>query len=225
LIVKTKDLTRTYRLGASIITAVNGVSLEIEGATFVSIVGSSGSGKTTLLNLIGLNDQPTSGKILFKDRDTSLLTDRERRRIRLRSIGFVFQNFNLLPTLTAQENVELPLALAKTPPKLQTEKAINLLEAVGLNERLKHRPKELSSGEMQRVAVARALANDPSLILADEPTGELDSETGHEVMELLLDLCREHKTTIVVATHDEGVAKAADVKYSIRDGLIKRETG
>lgn len=225
MIVKTEGLTRTYRLGASTIMAVKGASLEIEEATFVSIVGPSGSGKTTLLNLIGLNDQPTSGRILFKNRDTSLLTDRERRRVRLHGIGFVFQNFNLLPTLTAQENVELPLALAKTPTKLQTGKAVRLLEAVGLTERLQHRPKELSSGEMQRVAIARALANDPSLILADEPTGELDSKTGHEVMELLLDLCREHKTTIIVATHEEGIAKAADVKYSIKDGLIKRETG
>jgi putative ABC transport system ATP-binding protein len=225
LIVETQELTRVYRLGASIIAAVNKASLEIKESTFVSIAGSSGSGKTTLLNLIGLNDRPTSGKVFFKNEDTSLLSDRERRQIRLRNIGFVFQTFNLLPTLTALENVELPLALAKIPPKPQKEKAIQLLETVGLTGRLQHRPKELSTGEMQRVAIARALANNPFLILADEPTGELDSETGYEIIKLLLNLCRKHKTTVVVATHDERVAKASDVKYRMRDGLITRDFG
>jgi putative ABC transport system ATP-binding protein len=225
LIVETQKLTRMYRLGASVIVAVNKVSLEIKETTFVSIAGPSGSGKTTLLNLIGLNDHPTSGKVFFKNEDTSLLSDRERREIRLRNIGFVFQTFNLLPTLTALENVELPLALAKIPPKPQREKAIQLLEAVGLTGRLQHRPKELSTGEMQRVAIARALANNPFLILADEPTGELDSETGCEITKLLLSLCKKHKTTVVVATHDERVAKASDVKYSMRDGMIMQDVG
>ncbi len=225
MIAETQELTRTYRLGASVIVAVNKVSLEIKEATFVSIAGPSGSGKTTLLNLIGLNDRPTSGKVFFKNEDTSLLSDRERREIRLRNIGFVFQTFNLLPTLTALENVELPLALAKIPPKPQREKAVQLLEAVGLTGRLQHRPKELSTGEMQRVAIARALANNPFLILADEPTGELDSETGCEIIKLLLSLCRKHKTTVVVTTHDERVAKASDVKYSMRDGMIMRDVG
>jgi putative ABC transport system ATP-binding protein len=201
--------------------AVNKVNLEIKEATFVSIVGPSGSGKTTLLNLIGLSDHPTSGKVFFKNQNTSLLTDKKRRKIRLQNIGFVFQTFNLLPTLTALENVELPMALAKIPPSPQREKAIQLLEAVGLTDRLQHRPKEMSTGEMQRVAIARALANNPCLILADEPTGELDSDTGHEIIKLLLGLSRKHKTTIVVATHDERVAKASDVNYSIRDGLIR----
>jgi len=219
--VKTQELTRTYRLGASVIVALNKVNLEVKEATFVSIVGPSGSGKTTLLNLIGLNDHPTSGKVFFKEGDTSLLSDKERRKTRLRNIGFVFQTFNLLPTLTSLENVELPLALGKVPSKLQKEKAIQLLEAVRLADRLQHRPRELSTGEMQRVAIARALANNPSLILADEPTGELDSETGYEIIKLLLSLCREHKTTVVVATHDEKVAEASDVKYSIQDGVIK----
>ena len=225
MIVKTQELTRTYRLGTSIITAVNQVDLEIKEVAFVSIVGPSGSGKTTLLNLIGLNDHPTSGKVFFKNKDTSLLTDKERRKIRLQNIGFVFQTFNLLPTLTALENVELPLALAKIPPKLQRRKAIQLLEAVGLADRIQHRPKELSTGEMQRVAIARALANNPCLVLADEPTGELDSETGYEIIKLLLSLCRKHKTTVVVATHDKRVAEASDVKYSIRDGVITQDGG
>lgn len=220
MIVKTQELTRTYRLGASVIKAVNKVNLEIEEATFVSIVGSSGSGKTTLLNLIGLNDHPTSGKVFFKNEDTSLLTDKERRKIRLQNIGFIFQTFNLLPTLTALENVELPLALAKIPPKLQRKKAIQLLEAVGLTDRFQHRPKELSTGEMQRVAIARALANNPCLILADEPTGELDSETGSEIVKLLSDLCKKRKTTIIVATHDEKMMEKVDITYRIRDGSI-----
>jgi ABC-type lipoprotein export system ATPase subunit len=222
LIIQTRDLTRTYRRGASVITAVNEVTLTIEDSTFVSIVGPSGSGKTTLLHLLGLNDQPTSGTILFQNRDTSRLTARERRRIRLRNIGFVFQSFNLLPTLTALENVELPLALAQTSPTQQRKTALQLLDAVGLASRLPHRPRELSAGEMQRVAIARALANRPCLILADEPTGELDSDTGQDIIQLLLRVCRERQATIVVATHDAHVAKAADVHYVIRDGVIAR---
>jgi putative ABC transport system ATP-binding protein len=223
LIAKTQELTRKYHLGPSVIVAVNQVSLEINEAAFVSITGPSGSGKTTLLNLIGLNDRPTSGKVFFMNKDMSLLSDRERREIRLRNIGFVFQTFNLLPTLTALENVELPLALAKIPTKLQREKAVELLETVGLSVRLQHRPRELSTGEMQRVAIARALANNPSLILADEPTGELDSETGCEITKLLLSLCRKRKATIVVTTHDEKVASASDVNYIMRDGEILRD--
>jgi putative ABC transport system ATP-binding protein len=222
LIINTTDLTRVYRLGASSIIAVNKVNLQIEEATFVAIAGPSGSGKTTLLNLMGLNDQPTSGKVFFKDKDTSLLTDRTRRKIRLQNIGFVFQTFNLLPTLTALENVELPMALTKVPRKTQRKKATELLEAVGLINRLQHRPKELSMGEMQRVAIARALANNPSLILADEPTGELDSETGTDIIKLLSDLCRKRKTTVIVATHDEKIVEVADVTYRIRDGSITR---
>jgi ABC-type lipoprotein export system ATPase subunit len=207
-------------LGSSLIVAVRKVNLEIEDATFVVIVGPSGSGKTTLLNLIGLIDHPTSGKVFFQGKDTSLLTRKELRKIRLQSIGFVFQNFNLIPTLTALENVELPMALAGVPIETQRKTAIQLLETVGLSSRMEHRPKELSYGEMQRVAIARALANDPSLIIADEPTGELDSETGLKIVELLSALCRELKKTIIVATHDEQITKAADITYQIRDGSI-----
>lgn len=224
MIVKTVGLTRTYRLGASIITAVSEVNLEIKEATFVSILGPSGAGKTTLLNLIGLNDYPTAGKVIFKGEDTSLLTDNKRRKIRLRDIGFIFQTFNLLPTLTALENVELPMALAKISLKEQRERATQLLESVGLKDRIQHRPKELSTGEMQRVAIARALANSPSLILADEPTGELDSETGSEIIKLLFNLCRKQKTTVIVATHDKKVAKIADITYEIRDGSLHKLT-
>lgn len=223
MIVKTVELTRIYRLGSSHITAVNKVNLKVDKANLVSIIGPSGSGKTTLLNLIGLNDKPTSGKILFNGEDTSLLSESERRKIKLQHIGFIFQTFNLLPTLTALENVELPMALAKFSQKEQRVKAVTLLETVGLAERLQHRPKQLSAGEMQRVAIARALVNNPSVILADEPTGELDSKTGYEIINLLSDLCKKQKTTVVLATHDERVTKVSDVTYRICDGSITLE--
>ena len=223
MIVRTLELTRIYRLGSSRIMAVNKVNLEVDKANLVAIIGPSGSGKTTLLHLIGLNDHPTSGKVFINEKDTSLLTEKERRKTRLQNIGFVFQTFNLLPTLTALENVELPMALANIPQETQRRRAVQLLEAVGLASRLQHRPRELSTGEMQRVAIARATANNPSLILADEPTGELDSETGFEIIELLSDLCKKQKTAAIVATHDEKMIEFADVTYRIRDGSIRQE--
>jgi ABC-type lipoprotein export system ATPase subunit len=221
--IKTTDLTRTYRLGSSEITAVNRVDLEINEAIFMAIVGPSGSGKSTLLNLIGLNDYPTFGKIFVDNADVSLLSSSERRKIRLFRMGFVFQTFNLLPTLNALENVELPMALAAKPQKEQKEKALRLLEAVGLGNRLFHRPKELSIGEMQRVAIARALANNPEIIIADEPTGELDSKTAKEIIALLFDINRKEKTTVVVATHDEKIVETADTIYAIQDGKLRLE--
>ena len=221
--IKTTDLTKTYHLGSSEITAVNKVNLEINEAIFIAIVGPSGSGKSTLLNLIGLNDYPTFGKIFVDDADVSLLSSRERRKIRLFRMGFVFQTFNLLPTLNALENVELPMALAIKPQKEQREKALRLLEAVGLSNRLFHRPKELSIGEMQRVAIARALANNPEIIIADEPTGELDSKTAKEIIALLFDINRKEKTTVVVATHDEKIVETADTIYAIQDGNLRLE--
>jgi putative ABC transport system ATP-binding protein len=220
MIIKTSDLTRVFRLGSTEIVAVNKVNLEIEENSFVSIIGPSGSGKTTLLNLLGLNDKPSYGRIFFEGKDVTKMSDEERRRTRLLRMGFVFQNFNLLPTLTSLENIELPLMLIGKSSKEQREKAIHLLKLVGLESRKDHRPKELSMGEMQRVAIARALANNPSLIIADEPTGELDSETGREIIELLHRLCKEQKTTVIVATHDEKITKASDVIYKMRDGSI-----
>ena len=221
--IKTVDLTRTYRIGPSKITAVNKANLEVNNATFAAIVGPSGSGKSTLLNLLGLNDCSTSGKIFIDNTDTSLLSGRERRKIRLFRMGFVFQTFNLLPTLNALENVELPLALAGKSPKGQREKAMRLLGNVGLGNRVYHRPKELSIGEMQRVAIARALANDPEVIIADEPTGELDSKTAKEIIELLFDINRKRETTVIVATHDEKIVEASDTLYAIRDGELRLE--
>lgn len=223
MIVRTLELTRIYRLGSSRIMAVNKVNLEVDKANLVAIIGPSGSGKTTLLNLIGLNDHPTFGKVFINEKDTSLLAEKERRKIRLQNIGFVFQTFNLLPTLTALENVELPMALANISQETQRRRAVQLLETVGLASRLQHRPKELSTGEMQRVAIARALANSPSLILADEPTGELDSETGFEIIKLLSDMCRKQKAAVMIVTHDEKMVEFADVTYRIHDGLIIQE--
>jgi putative ABC transport system ATP-binding protein len=221
--IKTVDLTKTYKVGSSTITAVDKVNFEINEAKFITIVGPSGSGKTTLLNLIGLNDYPTSGKIFIDDLDSSLLPNRERRKIRLLGMGFVFQTFNLLPTLNAIENVELPMALVGKSQKEQKEKAVKLLETVGLEKRLHHRPKQLSMGEMQRVAIARALANDPEIIIADEPTGELDSKTAQEIISLLFEVNRKEKTAVIVATHDEKIIDVADTIYSIQDGKLRLE--
>jgi putative ABC transport system ATP-binding protein len=221
--IKTVDLTKTYRLGSSEITAVNKVSFEFDEPSFTAIIGPSGSGKSTLLNLVGLNDHPTSGKIFIDGTETSLLSGSERRKIRLLRMGFVFQTFNLLPTLNALENVELPMTLAGKPRKEQRQKAVELLEAVGLNNRLFHRPRELSMGEMQRVAIARALANSPEIIIADEPTGELDSKTAKEIISLLFEINREEKTAIIVATHDEKIVDAADFIYTIQDGKLSFE--
>lgn len=222
--IKAVDLTRTFHVGSSNITAVNNVNLEVEEAKFTAIVGPSGSGKSTLLNLIGLNDYQTSGKIFVDNADASLLSGRERRRIRLLRMGFVFQTFNLLPTLNALENVELPMALAGMPQREQRENALRLLEAVGLSTRAAHRPKELSMGEMQRVAIARALANNPEIIFADEPTGELDSETGKEIIGLLSEINLKEKTTIIVATHDQKIVEAANVLCRIQDGRLRLES-
>jgi len=221
--IKTVDLTKTYRLGPSEITAVNKVNFEVNEARFIAIVGPSGSGKSTLLNLVGLNDYPTSGKIFIDDADALLLSSSKRRKIRLFRMGFVFQTFNLLPTLTALENVELPMSLADKPQKEQREKALRLLETVGLGKRLFHRPKELSMGEMQRVAIARALANNPEIIIADEPTGELDSKTAKEIIALLFDINRKEKTAVIVATHDEKIVDVADTIYTIQDGRLRLE--
>jgi len=222
--IKTVDLTRKFHVGSSEIIAVNKVNMEVKESTFIAIVGPSGSGKSTLLNLLGLNDQPTRGKILLGNVDVSLLPNQERRKIRLLCMGFVFQTFNLLPTLTALENVELPLALAGQPFEEQRSKATKLLESVALENRLHHRPKELSIGEMQRVAIARAIANDPKILLADEPTGELDSKTAEEIISLILDINKKQKTTTVVASHDLKIIEAADITYIIEDGKLELET-
>lgn len=219
--VRTEGLTRTFRVGSSEIAAVDRVDLEINEPDFIAIVGRSGSGKSTLLNLIGLNDRPTSGKIFIDDTDASQLSSSQRRNTRLFRMGFVFQTFNLFPILNALENVELPMALAGKPRGLQSERATSLLKAVGLDKRLHHRPKQLSMGEMQRVVVARAMANNPEVIIADEPTGELDSGTAFEIITLLHDINRKDRKTVIIATHDEKIVDLADAVYTIHDGKMK----
>jgi len=218
--IRTVGLTKTYRVGAADICAVDKVNLEVDGAEFIAVVGPSGSGKSTLLNLVGLNDVPTSGKIYVDEADTSGFSGGRRRRFRLLRMGFVFQTFNLFPTLNAVENVELPLALAGKPRMDQRERAVKLLETVCLGNRIFHRPRELSMGEMQRVAIARALANDPEIVIADEPTGELDSVTAGEIISLLFDISKKEGRTVLVATHDEKVVDVADAVYRIQDGRL-----
>jgi putative ABC transport system ATP-binding protein len=219
--IQTEDLTRTFQVGTSEITAVNDVTMEINRSELIAIVGRSGSGKSTFLNLIGLNDTPTSGKIRIDGTETKLLSGSERRTIRRTKMGFIFQTFNLFPTLSAQENVELPLSLRGKPQEEQHQKASKLLEIVGLLNRINHRPKQLSMGEMQRVAIARALANSPEIIIADEPTGELDSKTAEEIITLLQRINESEKTTVVVATHDEKIVEAADTVYTMQDGKLE----
>jgi putative ABC transport system ATP-binding protein len=218
--IKAAGLTKSYDVGSSEVVAVNKVNLEISEPSFVAVIGPSGSGKSTLLNLIGLNDRPTSGKIYFDDVDVFEISENSRRRIRRERLGFIFQSFNLLPTLSALENVEVPLAFAGKTESEQQEEAITLLKMVGLEKRIAHRPRQLSMGEMQRVAIARALVAKPEMVIADEPTGELDSETGKEIVGLLARINREMKTTLIVATHDEKVVKEADRIYRIRDGRL-----
>jgi len=221
MIIKTVNLTKIYRRGSMAIKAVDNVNLNVKKGSFVSIVGPSGAGKTTLLNLIGLIDKPTSGRIFFNEVDTSLLSERERRKIRLLKIGFIFQTFNLLPQLTALENVELPMALMGASSHKQRERAMKLLEAVGLRDKWNSLPRWLSVGEMRRVTIARALANEPQLILADEPTGDLDSKTGSKIIDLLHSLHREKKTTFIIATHDEKVARVSEKVYMMHNGRLE----
>jgi putative ABC transport system ATP-binding protein len=223
--IRTVNLTRSFRVGSSEITAVKAANLEINEPKLITIIGPSGSGKSTLLNLIGLNDYPTSGEVFIDDSNTSQLSGSERRKIRSARIGFIFQTFNLFPTLSALENVELPMSLVNKSQKEQLERAMKLLETVGLAHRHDHRPKQLSMGEMQRVAIARALANKPEIIIADEPTGELDSATAKEIISLLQDINQREKTTVVVATHDEKIIDAADLVYTMQDGQLKPKRG
>ena len=218
-LVRAEDVRRDYRLGDDVVHAVRGVTLTIESGEWVAIVGPSGCGKSTLLNLLGAIDTPSSGRVLVKERDVSSLGDREATQFRLREVGFVFQRFYLVPALTAMENIELPLAEAGLGKADRRARATELLAYVGLAERARHRPSQLSGGEQQRVAIARALANRPAMLLADEPTGELDARTGAEIIALLSRLNREG-TTVVVVTHDEELAGAAHRVVHMRDGVV-----
>jgi ABC-type lipoprotein export system ATPase subunit len=219
-----ENVSRTFVAGDTRVTAVSGVNLALETGDFVALVGPSGCGKSTLLHLCGAMDQPTSGRIDLEGRALDALTDDELTRVRLARVGFVFQFFNLLPTLTVQENVALPLLLARSRPAAADRAAQTLLERVGLGGRRAHYPRQLSGGEMQRVALARALVHRPALLVADEPTGNLDSENGRVVLDLLDELNRETGVTILLATHAPELAAAAHRVLRMRDGRIESDT-
>jgi ABC-type lipoprotein export system ATPase subunit len=220
IIVRTTKLSRIYQLGSQEIRAVNRLDLAIPHGSLTVVKGRSGSGKTTLLNLIGGLDYPTSGEVYVTAKKLSQLSDRELTEMRRNTIGFVFQSFALLPTFSAYENVELPLRMNRAEPERRNKRVTQCLEMVGLGDWWDHRPYELSGGQQQRLAIARALANSPALILADEPTGELDSHTGRDIIGLLQSLVRELGITIVIATHDPAVEECATVIYELRDGKI-----
>jgi len=207
-------------MGKLDVSALNGVNLRVEAGEFMSIMGASGSGKTTLLNLIGALDRPTEGKVFIKENDIAGLDDNELAELRNREIGFVFQFFNLMGRMSALKNVEMPMAFAGVPQEKRKGRATELLEEVGLADRLDHRPTELSGGEQQRVAIARALVNDPSVVLCDEPTGNVDTETGKEILEILRKMNREQRQTFVIVTHDPLVASSVDRIARMQDGLI-----
>lgn len=220
--IRLENIEKHYALGNTIVRALDGVSLEINRGDYLSIMGPSGSGKSTLLHILGCLDVPTNGTYFLEDVDISHLSDRELSRIRNQHFGFIFQSYNLLPELTALENAELPMAYKNLSSKERRERAEFLLEKVGLSHRLKHYPSQMSGGEQQRVAIARALANDPTLILADEPTGNLPSEQGDEIMEMICKL-NDEGATIVVVTHDPKVGSHAKKLLRLKDGKIVYE--
>ena len=216
-----EDLRKIYLMGSQEVRALDGVTSTFASGSFWAIMGPSGSGKSTLLNLLGCLDRPTSGRYIIEGRDVSALTDDQLSEIRLKHVGFIFQSFNLIAQLTVEENIHLPLYYLGWDPARSRERARELASLVGLEDRLDHRPAELSGGQQQRVAIARALANDPAILLADEPTGNLDTVTGEEIMELLARLNREGKTVIMV-THERNIASFARSQLFMKDGVVER---
>ncbi len=219
-VVELQDISKSYRMDKQELHILKNINLKIDKGERVAIMGPSGSGKSTLLHLIGCLDRPSSGKVLIDGTDISKLTDNELAKIRSEKIGFVFQFFYLIPTLTAIGNVMLPMTFGKIPKSQHKKKAEELLKAVGLEDRMYHKRSELSGGEVQRVAIARAMANNPQIILADEPTGNLDSESGKEIMNLLIKLNEEQKITLVIVTHENIIASHAERVINLKDGEL-----
>jgi putative ABC transport system ATP-binding protein len=222
-IIETKDIKKTYRMGAEEVQALKSVSIEVNKGEYVAFMGPSGSGKSTLMNIIGCLDTPTSGIYILNGKDVSDMSENELAEIRNKEIGFVFQTFNLLPRASCLENVALPLIYAGYGKAEREEKAFQALKNVGLGDRVNHKPNELSGGQRQRVAIARALVNDPSIILADEPTGNLDSKTSYDIMELFHEL-HQKGNTIIMVTHEDDIAHYAHRIVRLRDGLVKSDT-
>jgi len=223
IMIKTTDITRKYQMGTETVHALNGVSININKGEYVAFMGPSGSGKSTLMNIIGCLDTPTGGTYILNENDVSHLSENELAEIRNREIGFVFQTFNLLPRATSLENVALPLIYAGYGRDDREEKALQALDNVSLGDRASHKPNELSGGQRQRVAIARALVNNPSIILADEPTGNLDSKTSYDIMDLFQKL-HDAGNTIIMVTHEEDIARYAHRIVRLRDGLIESDT-
>jgi len=221
-VVRTKDLAKEYTMGGITLRALDGVKLDIHRGEYISIMGPSGSGKSTLFNMIGGLDKPTTGTVFINDVDMAQLDAQELAYLRCRTIGYIFQSFNLIPVMTALENVTLPTIFAGTSTDEGIERGVELLNLVGLGDRLHHKPMELSGGQQQRVAIARALANAPTIVLADEPTGNLDLKTGKEIIDLLKQLNRDQGVTIISATHDLKMIDVSDRVVWIRDGRIER---
>jgi putative ABC transport system ATP-binding protein len=219
-VIEANGLTKVYKMGEMEVHALRGLSMQVGRGEVIAIMGPSGSGKSTLMNIIGCLDRPTGGEYLLDGESVAKLNDDQLATIRNRKVGFVFQSFNLLPRATALANVELPMRYAGARGG-RRERALEALEKVGLGDRTTHRPNELSGGQQQRVAIARALVNDPAIILADEPTGNLDTKSGHEIMELLLSLNREQGTTLIIVTHDSDVAANTQRVVHIRDGVVE----
>jgi len=219
-LIKLRNVWKTFKIGGAETRVLQGLNLHIWKGDFVAVIGASGSGKSTALNMMGLLDAPTSGNIFLNGKDLFFLTDEERASLRSQKFGFVFQQYNLIPWLTAYENVSLPLIFARK--KVETGKLEMDFEKIGLKERLTHRPFELSGGEQQRVALLRALANNPEIIIGDEPTGNLDSATGNKILEMLIDLNKAQRKTLVIVTHDTDIAEKADQIITIKDGQVVR---
>ena len=219
-IIKLEDVWKVYHMGEVEVPALRGLNLEVYPGEFVAIMGPSGSGKSTAMNMIGCLDVPTRGHIFLEGQDISRLHESDLAQIRGKKIGFIFQTFNLMPGLTALENVMLPMTFQGIPRHEREMRAEKLLNLVGLSDRINHKPTELSGGQQQRVAIARSLANDPEVILADEPTGNLDTKTGREVMEMLSNLHREEKKVIIMVTHDQDISQYAERILHLRDGRI-----